>query len=186
PGLVIDGVGPVAVPLTDPDVARKIASAGRLAPFGRDTETVMDTSVRKTWQIEPSKIKVTHPEWQKGFDELVKGMADRLGCPQLALQVKLYKGLLYEEGCFFKRHRDTEKEDGMFATLVVQMPSLHTGGELVVWQQDGSTTTTHDFGAAAKSAEWACHYAVHYADAEHELLPVTTGYRLALVYSICY
>lgn len=35
------------------------------------------------------------------------------------------------------------------------------------------------------TAPFNCHYAVHYADAEHALEKVTKGYRLALVYSIC-
>ena len=29
------------------------------------------------------------------------------------------------------------------------------------------------------------HYTAHYADLEHEIKPVTSGYRLALVYSLC-
>ncbi len=43
-----------------------------------------------------------------------------------------YKLLLYEEGDFFLPHRDTEKEQGMFGTLVLQLPSSYTGGALVV------------------------------------------------------
>ena len=35
-------------------------------------------------------------------------------------------------GSFFVNHRDTEKAPGRFATLVVALPSVHTGGELLV------------------------------------------------------
>lgn len=33
----------------------------------------------------------------------------------------------YEEGGFFQEHRDTEKENGMFATLVIILPSEFEG-----------------------------------------------------------
>ncbi|KAG6955036.1 hypothetical protein JG688_00012067 [Phytophthora aleatoria] len=70
----------------------------------------------------------------------------------------------------------------MIATLVVQPPSLHEGGDLVVYR-DGEEKHRHDFGKAAGTATYLTHYAVHYADAEHAVEKVTKGYRLALVYS---
>ena len=45
-----------------------------------------------------------------------------------------YKFLLYKPGGHFKMHRDTEKEDRMFATMVVQLPFIHEGGDLQVRQ----------------------------------------------------
>jgi hypothetical protein len=43
-----------------------------------------------------------------------------------------YKLVLYEDGGFFKPHKDSEKEPGMFASLVVQLPCRHSSGALVV------------------------------------------------------
>ncbi|EGZ10605.1 hypothetical protein PHYSODRAFT_337391 [Phytophthora sojae] len=107
-----------------------------------------------------------------GMDKLRKVIADRLGYTDVPLDCVLYKLL------------GTEKDDGMIATLVVQPPSAHEGGDLVVYR-DGKLTYRHDFGKADGSAAFATHYAVHYADAEHALEEVTKGFRLALVYSIC-
>ncbi|EPQ26340.1 uncharacterized protein PFL1_06945 [Pseudozyma flocculosa PF-1] len=148
PELSIDGYGPVSLPLIDAKDAHRLAQVCQQAPFGRGTDTLVDTAVRKTWQLDPEKF------------------------------------LFYEAGGHFGKHRDTEKEDGMFATLVVQLPSAHKGGELVIYK-DGQPVA-HDFGASAGSSAGRCHYAVHYADAEHEVTPVTQGYRLALVYSVCW
>ncbi|KAK1945972.1 hypothetical protein P3T76_003020 [Phytophthora citrophthora] len=94
----------------------------------------------------------------------------------------LYKLLVYEEGGHFVKHQDTKKEEGMIATLVIQSPSLHEGGDLVVYG-GGEIKHRHDFGKADGTATYLPHYAVHYADAEHALETVTKGYRLALVYS---
>jgi hypothetical protein len=62
----------------------------------------------------------------------------------------LYKLLLYEEGGFFKTHRDTEKADGMFATLVLQLPSTFTGGEFVVTH--GGVSRTFDLALDGDAA----------------------------------
>ncbi|ORZ29150.1 hypothetical protein BCR44DRAFT_1187505 [Catenaria anguillulae PL171] len=40
----------------------------------------------------------------------------------MPLEVHPYKLLLYTEGCHFVKHRDTEKEPRMFATLVSSFP----------------------------------------------------------------
>jgi len=61
----------------------------------------------------------------------------------------LYKMLVYKKGGHFKIHRDTEKEAGMFATLIVQLPSRYSGGELVVHEDNGNggkKQTVFDFG----------------------------------------
>lgn len=45
-----------------------------------------------------------------------------------------YKLLLYEKGGLFKPHRDTEKENGHFATMLILLPSIFTGGEVLLQQ----------------------------------------------------
>ncbi|KNE71836.1 hypothetical protein AMAG_16268 [Allomyces macrogynus ATCC 38327] len=189
PGLMIDGIGPIALPVVDAAQADKIKAVATEAPFGRDMDTLVDPAVRKSWQIEPSKVHLTHPHWTKGIDMLKTEIATKLGCEGMQFEMPLYKFLLYEPGSHFVKHRDTEKHDRMFATVVLQLPSVHEGGELVVYRDtssDAAESITHDFGRAEGMAPFAVHYAVHYADAEHELKPVTSGYRLALVYSLCW
>jgi predicted 2-oxoglutarate/Fe(II)-dependent dioxygenase YbiX len=55
-----------------------------------------------------------------------------LGCQDVLVTAELYKLLIYEEGCFFLTHRNTEKTPGMFGTLVISLPCPHRGGELVI------------------------------------------------------
>lgn len=40
---------------------------------------------------------------------------------------------------------------------------------------------TYDF---AKDDVYALHYAAFFADCEHEIMPIQTGYRLALIYNL--
>lgn len=52
-----------------------------------------------------------------------------------AVKAEPCKPLIYDKGSFFVEHRATEKAPGVFATLIVALPSLHEGGERVVRQQ---------------------------------------------------
>ncbi|KAL8686575.1 MAG: hypothetical protein Q9218_007009 [Villophora microphyllina] len=71
--------------------------------------------------------------------------------------------LLYEEGSLFKAHRDTEKAPGMFATLVVMLPSEHEGGDVLV--QLGNRKKTLK---ASESNEFHCSFLAWRDDAEDE------------------
>eukprot|EP00644_Phytophthora_capsici_P004076 jgi/Phyca11/36356/gw1.107.22.1 len=183
PGLFVDGLGAISTPLTT-EQAEKLIVLCKKSPFGHNMDTKMDENVRKSWQLEPSLVQFQNPLWQSGIESLSNIIADRLGYQGVPLNCPLYKLLVYEEGGHFVKHQDTEKEDGMIATLVVQPPSLHEGGDLVVYQS-GELKFRHDFGKSDNMAAFFPHYAVHYADAEHALEKVTKGHRLALVYSIC-
>jgi predicted 2-oxoglutarate/Fe(II)-dependent dioxygenase YbiX len=183
PGLLVGGVGMLRFPLGETQAQELIAQCKK-SPFGHNMDTKMDESVRKSWQLQPDQLELKNPSWQTGIAELTEQIARRLGYKGVPLQAVLYKLLVYGEGGHFLKHQDTEKEDGMIATLVVQPPSAHEGGDLVVYR-NGGVQHRHDFGKAAGTAAYLPHYAVHYADAEHSLEKVTKGFRLALVYSVC-
>lgn len=48
PGLTIEGLGRFGVALSQPEV-RRIISKCRHAPFGKGSDTIVDTAVRNTW-----------------------------------------------------------------------------------------------------------------------------------------
>jgi hypothetical protein len=144
----------------------------------------VNANVRDSYQLEPAMIEIKNPKWQAQLNVLVRRVATELGCYG-SVEAKLYKLLIYKQGGHFLKHRDTEKEKSMFATLVIQLPSVHEGGELVVYENNGKSKK-FDFGHSTGLAPYAAHYAAHYADMEHELLGVKSGYRLALVYSLCW
>ena len=68
----------------------------------------------------------------------------------------------------------------MFGTLVIQLPSNYSGGEVAIYHQ--SKSTTFDFGGLVGCNNF--HYAAFYADCQHEIKPVTKGYRLCLIYNL--
>ena len=101
-------------------------------------ETIVDENYRKTWEISPDQIEFTNHVFEKKIQDLVLKIREELGCNNDVVTANLYKILLYEEGGFFKLHHDSEKEEGMFGTLIVQLPSI-----FIV--QHGSATKTVEF-----------------------------------------
>jgi 2OG-Fe(II) oxygenase superfamily len=106
------------------------------------------------------------------------GMSDKR-IEALGVHANLYKLLLYEEGGHFLAHCDTEKVDGMFGTLVIQLPSLYTGGEFRF--SHGGETKTFEL---SEGSEDTFHYIAFYADCEHQLYPITSGKRLSLAFDL--
>lgn len=179
PLLEVEDAGVVAFPVPPEQCRRLIESAAERAPYGRGDQTLHDESVRKVWQIGADKVRLGGKAWRKTFDALLARAADDLGCPPDSITAELYKLLIYDEGSFFKAHRDTEKSAGMFATSVVSFPSAHTGGDLLIRHAGREMRASL---CAADPGE--IRYAAFHADCEHEVLPVESGNRLCLVFNL--
>jgi len=130
PAVDVDGVGRVALPLL-PVQAKRLVTIAEAAPYGRAQATVVDRDVRRTWQIDPRKVRIGGRHWEKTLAELVTEATRGLGVTE-PVAADFYKLLVYDAGSFFVAHRDTEKAAGMFATMVLVLPSNHHGGELIV------------------------------------------------------
>ncbi len=177
PRIDVMGVGPLALPVL-PTQAEALIKVATRAPYGRGTETIVDTSVRRTWQIEASQVKISGKHWADTLTDIVSRSAQGLGVSE-PVTAELYKLLIYEKGSFFVGHRDTEKSPGMFATLVVALPSSSEGGELVVRHKDRDVRLD-----LANDEPSEATFAAFYADCVHEVLPVTQGCRVTLVFNL--
>lgn len=177
PSLEVEGVGPIALPLL-PIQAEQLVAVAEQAPYGRGEETLIDTAVRRTWQIDAAKVRIGGRSWPRTLEAIVKRAAEGLGVTK-SVVAELYKLLVYDAGSFFVSHRDTEKAPGMFATLIIVLPSLYTGGELRVRHRDREVQLDLRSPEPSEVA-----FAAFYADCVHEVLPITSGCRLTLVYNL--
>jgi len=180
PGLTIPEIGAVKLPLSVAR-AKQIKKLCEQAPYGKGEETVVDTKVRRVWRLLPNRFELTHPEWNEFLERTLTTVRDELGLQDEKLECSLYNLLLYEKGSFFLPHRDGEKADRMVATLVIVLPSAYEGGELII-RHDGKEETI-DF-TTVENGEFMLHFAAFYADCEHEIRPLKSGYRLCLVYNV--
>ena len=184
PLIDVADVGPLSFPVP-PSQSRQLIERAQQAPFGMGERTVVDLSVRRCWQIDAAHITL-----DSAFQHALRSFIVPQVCADLGLtghaaaaQVRahLYKLLIYEQGGFFAPHKDSEKEPGMFGTLVLLLPSRYSGGQLQV-EHAGATRV---FDCAALDAWRSFSYAAFYADCRHEIKPVLSGYRVALTFNLC-
>jgi predicted 2-oxoglutarate/Fe(II)-dependent dioxygenase YbiX len=161
-----------------PIQAEQLVAAAERAPYGRGRDTIVDTQVRRTWQIGAERVRISGKHWERSLQAILARVADGLGVAE-PIAAELYKLLVYDEGSFFVSHRDTEKARGMFATLVIVLPSTSTGGEFVVRHKGREARLDLRCDDPSETA-----FAAFYADCLHEVLPVISGCRLALVYNL--
>ncbi len=178
PGLEVDGLGRVQVPLKR-GMAKQLIASGRAAPYGKGTRTLVDKHVRNTFELDPQQFRLGDA-WNAAIADATRTVAQQFGLPADRLEARLYKLLVYEKGGFFLPHRDSEKQNRMVASLIVVLPNPFDGGRLTVRHGAAKQRLTFDEAAAGKSS---C-YAAFYADCEHEVERVTRGVRIALAYNL--
>jgi len=178
PRVEIDGVGVLSFPVPGSQIEAVIKRAHR-APYGRGEHTIVDTSVRNAWQLDSPDVRIGGKAWEKTFRLMMSTVIAGLGCSGMNVSATLYKLLVYETGGLFRAHRDTEKADGMFGTLVVVLPSVHGGGELII--RHGTREVSVNLSSPDVSE---LRFAAFYADCEHEVRPITHGSRVCLTYNL--
>ncbi len=166
-------------PISGP-AAKLLVSQCRQAPFGKGSETLVDTDVRKVWELPPEQFRILDDDWPETLGRVLEVISQNLWMPKGSLEAKLYRLLVYEKGSFFVLHRDGQKSDRMVGTLVVSLPCRHTGGALVV-QHGKEREYLYAHGAASGSS---FSIAAFYADCEHEVVKIRSGHRVSLVFNL--
>jgi hypothetical protein len=174
--LSVEGVGPVGLPIGAAQ-ERKLVSVARPAMFGLGEETLTDTTVRDTWELTADQVGLGG-EWESLIEAALVEVHEGLGLSRGArLRAELHACLVYGPDQFCAPHQDSEKNDEMVATLVVSLPSVHTGGELVISHGGDSRTYRHpDRDEIA--------FVAFYADCLHEVRPVRSGRRVTLTFNL--
>ncbi len=172
----IDGLGALNLPVTKNDVHQllKISSA---AKYGLREQTLLDSTVRDTQEISACQLQI---QYDDAFLDMLNDMRSALGLSEnTKLTAHLHNMLIYGPEQFFKPHQDSEKLEGMVATLVVVLPSSHIGGDLLVEHNK----MHHRFvSEQLDSRELKCF--AFYADCHHEVEKIRQGYRVALTYNL--
>lgn len=174
--LSVDGIGQVHLPVGAAQ-ERRLVSVAQPAMFGLGEETLVDQSVRDTWEIAGGRVTLGG-EWERVLEEALAEVHEGLGLPSRArLRAELHALLVYGPDQFFKPHQDSEKDDEMVATLVVSLPSIHTGGELLV-KHGAESRTFHPVSRDRIG------FVAFYADCVHEVRPVRTGRRVTATFNL--
>ena len=180
PGLYINELEEISFPINT-DQCKSIIKESSKAPFGKGSKTIIDESIRNVWEVDASAITFQNPQWSIYLNKIIDDVKKGLGFGKHHnIKANLYKLLVYEKGSFFLPHKDSEKEVGMFGSLVIGLPSTYTGGELII----NFDNRTHQIDFSKDFKNYKLPYTAFFADCEHEIKPVISGYRICLVYNL--
>ncbi|RXW16196.1 hypothetical protein EST38_g9656 [Candolleomyces aberdarensis] len=163
----------------------KLVEVCQQATFGRGEQDVFNESYRKAWKLETAQFSAQFDLARSGIMETVHDQLLHYEKNTMELEPQLYKLNVYGPGSFFKPHVDTPRSENLFASLVVVLPTAHTGGNLLLGK-DGSLfdfdSSKLVFDPRTKAPQVA--FSAFYSDIEHEVLPVEAGYRITLTYNL--
>ena len=145
----------------------ELIAAATVSPFGRGTESIVDTTFRNSFEVVASRLNLAVLQMISSQIYL------RDLAPHLELTLRPYKLVIYKQGGHFDAHRDTVRGDGHIGTLVVILNSTYTGGELEVTHGGRTEVVTGPYSWVAM-----------YGDCLHKINPVTSGTRVSLIYDI--
>lgn len=173
----VKDIGKIDFPLTK-EVILKLIDRSEKAKFGYKDQTLLDESVRSTHEIKADQLGVNFTS--ESLDKLFNNIKTKLGMDDdVNISLHLHNMLIYEKDQFFNSHKDTEKLDNMVATLVVVLPSPHIGGDLII-ELDNQKSIFSTENVDEKNIK----YAVFYADCDHNVKKVTSGYRVVLTFNV--
>ena len=175
----IKGFGQLKLPFTARK-AKTLIKHAKPAKFGWRDQTLLDKTVRNAWEISKSNIKIDTSLWNEELKSVLSILKKDLGLPDSAtLKANLHNLLIYEPGQFFSPHQDSEKLDGMVASLVIVLPSEHRGGSLIIDHQgEKKQFQTSRFPLDKLT------FIAFYADCHHEVKEIKDGHRVTLTYNL--
>ncbi|KAB5542402.1 hypothetical protein GE09DRAFT_1244641 [Coniochaeta sp. 2T2.1] len=148
-----------------------LLSAAAPASFGRGGENFSST-------FNPYELGIIDTIAQLLLPSIIDSRAYR------SVRAELYKLNIYSSPSGkFLPHVDTPRSPNQFGSLVVCLPLVHEGGQLIVRHK--GRDFTFDFSTAAGDADPASiRWAAFYSDCEHEVNEVTSGHRVTLTYNL--
>lgn len=172
----VRGVGGLKLPVSAQQ-AKQLIAVARPAKYGLGEQTLLDQRVRDTWEIPKSRVKIDNRRWKAALRPALERLRGDLGLPDgCRLKPEFHSMLVYAPGQHFAPHQDSEKSDGMVASLVVTLPGSAKGGSLVVGH--GAERATY------RGSRDRISLVAFYADCRHEIRPVRTGFRVVLTYNL--
>jgi len=78
PQIYVGDHGPIGLPLSNHD-AQVIIRASHQAPFGRGSETIVESSVRNTWELNSEQFELRNSEWKNFMGHILAKISKSLG-----------------------------------------------------------------------------------------------------------
>lgn len=169
--------GNIPLPISN-DIVQKMLAVTTPARFGLRDQTIYDKKIRDTNEISADKINISYNVSKFSF--VLDNIRNKLGLPKdTLLEAHLHNILLYSKNQFFAKHQDTEKLDGMLATLIMVLPSPHIGGTLTIKHQ-GREVKCKSENINSTDVK----FIAFYSDCQHKVQKIVDGYRVVATYNL--
>ncbi|KDQ15311.1 hypothetical protein BOTBODRAFT_297996 [Botryobasidium botryosum FD-172 SS1] len=174
--LVPGNIGTVGLPLAE-GAANQIIAHSTQVSFAAGEQPV----AKDTWEMDGGLVNFDNPAWHSFILDLATQVCKGLGIDFHAskLKIQLYKLLLYGTGSHSLPRQYTENAEGMFATMIVNLPSAFTGGAVHISHAGLPAVIDSSMNSLITTSVVAW-----YTGVTHEMKPITSGYRLALSYNL--
>ncbi|KAI5895377.1 uncharacterized protein SCHCODRAFT_02686773 [Schizophyllum commune H4-8] len=167
---------------TEEKLASLVATC-KPATFGLNQQDVLDETYRKAVTLDNTMFASLLKPAGYGLINTIRDQLLQEGAESTKQIVhEVYRLNVYEQGSFFKPHKDTPRSERMFGSLVIIFPTPHEGGALIL-REDGREWT-FDYAAELAKSSSKIAYIAFFGDIEHEVLPVTSGHRITLTYNL--
>ena len=152
-----------------------VVALSHASSFGdlKTKTTVMDESVRKSFEFDAARLCIGTPSGIKEVTSVVSLRHQLSSVFETVdnIQVVPHKVVTYREGDFFKCHVDSCEDTTYVGSLIVGLTDGYEGGELKV--RHGNVTKSHHVGVNDT--------VFFYGNCEHWVEPVTSGVRVVMV-----
>ena len=182
-----------------PEDLESFFKACQPASFAFNNKDVFDETYRKAGKMNLDTFSTLFDPRSLGIHDVIE---DELLATGQTIELELYKLNVYGKPFsmdlrvlftpsyrtpgkdeFFKAHQDTPRGDSMFGTLVVVLSPRHEGGQLSlrIDERQWIVDFTDQFATAMEPS--VC-FVAFFGDVEHQVLPITSGYRITLTYNL--
>ena len=140
PGLSIEGVGKISLPI--------IESQAKL--LKSNSWHANDSSFHSVYQLDPNDVLIHNPQWETSLNKLLKVIASKIGVRPADISAQLDMLMYLEKGSSIDWCSNVEEDDQVIGSLLIQLPSIFTGGKVVVFsgnednEDDESFTNSYD------------------------------------------
>lgn len=151
--------------------------------FGKGGENAFNDEVRAGKELRYGEHFVLRNEASMKSlltDAVQRSQMSRLFPAACTLLFKLNKIAIYQEGGHFLEHRDTAYAANHKATLLLALPSIHQGGDLVLRPQGGKEVTWKTENFIERGKNWIAFY----TSILHEVKMVSGGTRAVMQFDI--
>lgn len=164
--------------ILEPNMPRLLENSGP-SSFGRGDHTVYDEEVRKGRELCPDKLEISM------YSSLPNTEIRQALFPNASeISLVFSKMAIYENGGHFHVHRDTVRSHDHQGTLLIEVRSPHTGGDMVLEHNGEEIRWTLSCSDLESKLTDMVQYIAFYTDVNHRVEPVTSGVRAVLQYDI--